>query len=549
MKIAILDGYVDEPSCLGVPPYLAPYPRYIYGMIKELGFNILYVTIDQFRRNSELERKLENFDLVIIIAGIAVPGKYLGGNPLSLKELKFILKRPRKILVGPITLELDDKEKESLKKLNYEIVNYPFERELFELLCNLLNRKDKLDMLKIEGRNFINRFAILGAEVVKQHPDYPFIICEIETYKGCYWRKCSFCIERIHGLPSMRDPHAVLEEISTLYEMGIRYFRLGNQTDFFTYMGDFKYEIPKPNPEFMLNFHREIWRMCPKIKTLHLDNVNPKTIAEYPEESKKIVKIIVQYQTPGNIAAMGLESADEKVVKKNTLCANPEEVLFAIELINKYGKYVGYNGLPYFLPGINFVIGLMGETKETFEKNYEFLKNLVEKGLMVRRINIRQVKVFKETPMEKIGYKNVERHKRYFKIFKEKVRREIDNPMLKKIVPVGRKLTDLRCEVRRGKITFARQLATYPLLVGVVGEFERNTFVDARVVDYGMRSITAVPILNVNTAKLYQLESIPGIGKHISAKIVANRPYRSLDELKAVVGDLFEKIKDYLTIA
>jgi len=63
-----------------------------------------------------------------------------------------------------------------------------------------------------------------------------------------------------------------------------------------------------------------------------------------------------------------------------------------------------------------------------------------------------------------------------------------------------------------------------------------------------MRSITAVPILNVNTAKLYQLESIPGIGKHISAKIVANRPYKSLDELKAVVGDLFEKIKDYLTI-
>jgi len=548
MKIAILDGYVDEPSCLGVPPYLAPYPRYIYGMLKELGFNTLYITIDQFRKNPELERKLENFDLVIIIAGIAVPGKYLGGNPLSLKELKFILKRPRKILVGPITLELDEKERESLKNLNYEIIDYPFERKLFELLCNLLKRKEKLNMLKIEGRNFINRFAILGAEVVKQHPDYPYIICEIETYKGCYWRKCSFCIERIHGFPSMRDPHAVLEEISALYEMGVRYFRLGNQTDFFTYMADFKYEIPKPNPEFMLNFHREIWRRCPKIKTLHLDNVNPKTIAEYPEESKKIIKIIVQYQTPGNIAAMGLESADEKVVEKNTLCANPDEVLFAIELINRYGKYVGYNGLPYFLPGINFVIGLMGETKETFEKNYEFLKSLIERDLMVRRINIRQVKVFKGTPMEKIGYKNVERHKKYFKIFKEKVRREIDNPMLKKIVPVGRKLTDLRCEVKSGKITFARQLATYPLLVGVVGEFDRNTFVDARVVDYGMRSITAVPILNVNTAKLYQLESIPGIGKHISAKIVANRPYKSLDELKVIMGDLFEKIKDYLTI-
>jgi len=276
--------------------------------------------------------------------------------------------------------------------------------------------------------------------------------------------------------------------------------------------------------------------------------VNPKTIAEHPEESKEIIKTIVMYQTPGNIAAMGLESADEKVVEKNTLCATPDDVLFAIELMNRYGRYVGYNGLPYFLPGINFVIGLIGETKETFEKNYEFLETLLEKDLLVRRINIRQVKVFSGTPMEKIGYKNVVRHKRYFRVFKERVRREIDNQMLKKIVPIGRKLTDLRCEVKGGKITFARQLATYPLLVGIIGEFERNTFLDARVVDYGMRSITAVPILNPNTAKLYQLEAIPGIGKTTAGKIVANRPYNSLEDLKRVLGATFDKVKDFFMI-
>ncbi len=545
MKIAILDGYVDEPSCLGVPPYIAPYPRYIYGMLKDLGFQARYVTIDKFRQDPKIQQKLEEFDLVIVIAGIAVPGKYLGGVPLSLKELRMILKNPKKVLVGPITLELTDREK---KLLDYEIVEYPFERKLFEFLCKFLKREDRLSRLEVKGRNFINRFAILGAEVVKQHPDYPYIICEIETYRGCYWRKCSFCIERIHGIPSMRDPKAVLDEIQALYNQGIRYFRLGNQTDFFTYMADYSYEVPKPNPEFMKNFHREIWRRCPRIRTLHLDNVNPKTIAEHPEESKEIIKTIVMYQTPGNIAAMGLESADEKVVEKNTLCATPDDVLFAIELMNRYGRYVGYNGLPYFLPGINFVIGLIGETKETFEKNYEFLETLLEKDLLVRRINIRQVKVFSGTPMEKIGYKNVVRHKRYFKVFKERVRREIDNQMLKRIVPVGRKLTDLRCEVREGKITFARQLATYPLLVGIIGEFERNTFLDARVVDYGMRSITAVPILNPNTAKLYQLEAIPGIGKTTAGKIVANRPYNSLEDLKRVLGDTFDKVRDFFTI-
>jgi len=541
VRVCILDGYVDEPSCLGVPPYVSPYPRYVYGMLKDLELNAKFVTIDELRNDESLQRKLMDYDLVIVIAGIAVPGKYLGGTPLSLKELREL---PfRKVVVGPIALEMGEEEKEALN-----VLDFPFERRLFEFLCEFTGRRDRLKRLDIEGRDFVNRFAILGAEVVKQHPDYPYVICEIETYRGCYWRRCSFCIERIHGKPSMRNPKAVLDEIHALYLHGVRYFRLGNQTDFFTYMADYDYEVPKPNPDFMKNFHRELWRKCPKIRTLHLDNVNPKTIAEHPEESKEIIKTIVLYQTPGNVAAMGLESADERVVRKNDLCVTPEDVLFAVELVNKYGRFAGYNGLPYFLPGINFVIGLKGERKETFEKNYEFLKELLERGLLVRRINIRQVKVFRGTPMEEIGYRNVLRHKKFFRIFKERVRRDIDREMLKKIVPVGRKITDLRCEVREGRITFARQLATYPLLVGVVGEFERNTFLDARVVDYGRRSITAVPILNPNTARLYQLEAIPGVGKVTAGKIVANRPYKSLDDLRRVLGDEFDRVKDFFSL-
>ena len=525
MKVAILDGYVDEPSCLGVPPYIAPYPRYIYGMFRYLKIKPRYLTIDQIRGR---EFELENFDLVIIIAGIAVPGKYLGGNPMSLRDLMRISGlKVEKILLGPITLEI---EKDSLD--SYTILEHPFERDLLKILFK-----------KFEGDMSINKFAILGAEVVRQHPDFPYVICEIETYKGCYWGKCSFCIERFQKL-EMRDPRAVISEIKALYNQGVRYFRIGNQTDFFTYMADFRYEFPKPNPEFMKNFHRAIWRECPKIKTLHLDNVNPKTIAEYPEESREIVKTIVTYQTPGNVGAMGLESADERVVRKNNLCATPEEVKFAVKLVNEY-RCIGYNGLPCFLPGLNFVIGLRGETKETFEKNYAFLRELLEEDLWVRRINIRQVKVFKGTPMEKIGYRNVMRHKRYFKVFKERVRREIDREMLKRILPVGRRLTDLRCEVVRGKVTFARQIATYPILVGVVGEYGRNTILDARVVDYGRRSITAVPILNPNDAKLHQLEAIPNIGKKLAGRIVANRPYKSLEDLRVVLGEVFERVKDF----
>ena len=42
--ITILDCYTDEPSGLGVPPFLGVYPRYIYGEHKAN-----YLTIDDLR--------------------------------------------------------------------------------------------------------------------------------------------------------------------------------------------------------------------------------------------------------------------------------------------------------------------------------------------------------------------------------------------------------------------------------------------------------------------------------------------------------------------
>ncbi|WP_202320003.1 radical SAM protein [Archaeoglobus neptunius] len=520
MRAAIIDGYVDEPSCLGVPPYISPYPRYIHGMLKELGYNPLYITIDSLRKNYKLQKNLRGFDLAIIIAGIAVPGKYIGGNPMSKKELFSANFARRNILVGPITLELSRKEKEMLADCNIEVVDFPFEKKLVSLFDESVEFS-------------IDRFAVAGADVVRQHPDFPNVICEIETYRGCYWGRCSFCIERIHSL-WIRDPRWILREIKALYDSGVRYFRLGRQTDFFTYLADFSREIPVPDPERLKGFHRAIWRLCPGIRTLHLDNVNPKTIAEYPEESREIVKTVVLYQTPGNVAAMGLESADERVIRKNSLCASPEDVMEAVELVNRYGRYPGYNGLPYFLPGLNFVIGLRGETKETFDANYEFLEELVEKGLLLRRINIRQVKIFPGTPMEKEGGKRLRKHRKYFFAFKHRVRENIDRPMFRKILPKGRKITDLRVEVEGEKVSYARQLATYPVLVGLIGRYPGGSFVDARVVDYGQRSVTAIEAgLDVNAATVEQLEYV--LGK-LSREVYIHRPITSERELEEIAG-------------
>ncbi|MDI9611280.1 MAG: radical SAM protein [Archaeoglobales archaeon] len=518
MKALILDGYVDEPSCLGVPPFVSPYPRFIYGVLKELKISALYTTIDSLRENFKLKEDLKSFDYLFIIAGIAVPGKYLGGKPLNKNEIFSLNLAKKNILLGPIYLELSKEDIERLADASIAVLEFPFEKKL----CDLFDLKFDLD-----------KFLIAGADVVRQHPEFPNIICEIETYRGCYWAKCSFCIERFQKI-SMRDPIKVISEIKALYDAGVRHFRLGKQTDFFTYLADFKYDFPKPDPEALRKFHRAIWENCPKVRTLHLDNVNPKTVAEHPEEAKEVIKIVSIYQTPGNVAAFGLESADERVAHKNALCANAEEVMTAIELFNKYGRSSGYNGLPLILPGLNFVIGLKGETKETFEKNFEFLKGVMEKNLLIRRINIRQVKIFPGTPMEKEGYGRLKRHKHYFQAFKNKVREEIDNPMLRKILPKGRKITDLKVE-EEGKISFARQIATYPVLVGIIGEYKKGIFVDARIVDYGFRSVTAVESpLDANRARVDQLKALVGAK---AVEIVKKRPFKSIEELEKIVEE------------
>ena len=49
--VTILDGYIDEPACLGVPPYLSPYPRYIAGALLDFdpSLPLNYLTIDRIR--------------------------------------------------------------------------------------------------------------------------------------------------------------------------------------------------------------------------------------------------------------------------------------------------------------------------------------------------------------------------------------------------------------------------------------------------------------------------------------------------------------------
>lgn len=81
------------------------------------------------------------------------------------------------------------------------------------------------------------------------------------------------------------------------------------------------------------------------------------------------------------------------------------------------------------------------------------------------------------------------------------------------------------------KLTPAMGIAAAVLVAGVFGAKY------LRGVDAAKRDATqGVLRVNLNTATLTELESIPGIGVVLAKQIVANRPYASVDELLKIRG-------------
>jgi len=551
LRISILDGYVDEPTCLGVPPYISPYPRYIAGAVWSFdkSASISYVTINQIRNDKKFLDILSKSDLIVVIAGMAVPGRYLSGFPASPNELVTIMSRlskPFKVLCGPAArygfgISGGKKTRET-----------DFVRDVFDLIAKgdgeivvsqLLENKfdfEKIDSSECrKNAHIIRDSAVRGANVVKQHPFFPdYLITEIETYRGCprsIVGGCSFCSEPSRGLPDFRPIKDIIDEIKALYENGVRHFRIGNQPCIFSYMskGAGEIEFPKPNPEALDKLFKGIRTVAPDLKTLHIDNANPGVLARYPDECRRIAKTIVKYHTSGDVAAFGVESVDPVVIKKNNLKASADEVLSAIKLLSGVGSKRGFNGMPELLPGLNFVFGLNGETKKTFQLNYDFLKNILDQNLLIRRINLRQIIPIPGTKMHQIGTKIANKNKYAFKRFKRKVRQEIERQMLKRILPQGTVLKKVYTEKYKGKLTFGRQLGSYPILIGIPGIQKLNMYLDVKIIDYGFRSITALPYpININTAPRETLEAIPAIGKKRAIKIMVNRPFKNEKQLK-----------------
>jgi len=117
--------------------------------------------------------------------------------------------------------------------------------------------------------------------------------------------------------------------------------------------------------------------------------------------------------------------------------------------------------------------------------------------------------------------------------------------MLRRLIPAGTILKDVRTEIF-DKITFARQLGTYPLLVGIPLELDPGLSFDILVTDHGHRSITGIPVpIDINRLPIKLLNMLPGIDNKQVAEVMRQRPFRDKEDVMdrtSIRGNILDHI-------
>src|SRR5581483_1547784 len=300
-KLVLVDGYVDEPSAFGVPPYISPHARYAAGAALAAGAEVEYHTIDALRARP---RELAG-DAIAVLASCVVPGKYLRGTPITHAETVDLLRdfKGERILFGANAAFgfADDGGGHATTRVQplKDHVDHFITRDGDAAIADLL-----------AGKTVVNRFrtplewkrhAHAGTAVVSQHPDMKagaagggaggssILMAELDTFLGCVHYVsggCGFCKDA-KTKPWYREEEDVIEEVRLLHEQGVRHFRLGGQSCFWTYKahGVGLTDEPKPNVEATEKLLVGVAESAPLRKVLHIDNCNPAILATHPDDS------------------------------------------------------------------------------------------------------------------------------------------------------------------------------------------------------------------------------------------------------------------------
>lgn len=364
--VVILDCFTVEPSGLGVPPYLSAYVRQGYAALRRShpGAQVRYLTIDDVRwclaggrpavqaplsdrltysatvnRDKAIEL-LRDAEAVVVVAGDKVPSVHLHAVNGSQDDIARAVGcvRGRRYLLGPMaTWALS--EPASWAGLFDSVHTHTVTSGTLALGSRT---PAPYEQLEADRSPF--------TELIEQMPWAP--VAELELYRGCTRRAfCRFCNEPGKS-PAVahRTVDDVLAEVGQLYDAGVRHFRLGQQTCFFSYQGRDENAI-----RALLAGIRE---RCPELEMLHIDNADPLAVAS--PVGKRIAAAVAELCTEGNCAPMGIESFDPAVIERNTLTCTEDVLLRAIEHVNEAGAVRGAGGLAKLLPGLNLIYGLPG---------------------------------------------------------------------------------------------------------------------------------------------------------------------------------------------
>jgi len=466
----VLDCYTVEPSGLGVPPYVSTYVRAAWSALKRAkpGAEVKYLTIDDVRwclaggktavaepfsdpltysatvNRAEAVQLLRDADSVVVIAGDKVPSVHLHAVNASLEEIARAMAcvRGRRYLLGPMA---------TYAKGNAEYAG------LFDAVHTHTITSGDLALGSSTGAPYgqlrADRDSFTG--LIEQMPWKP--IAELELYRGCTRRVfCDFCNEPEKSpVVAFRDVEDVLEETEQLYAAGVRNFRLGQQTCFFSYQNR--------DAEVIQSLLAGIRERCPELEVLHIDNADPLAVAS--PSGKRIAHLVAEYCTEGNCAPMGIESFDTKVIDTNHLTCTPEILLRAVENVNEAGAARGPGGLPKLLPGLNLIYGLPGESHATHIANLHWLGRILDAGLLCHRTNVRQARAFPGTPLAKIGALGPLPSAEHFASWKADIDFGWDQPMKERVYPTGLLIPGLHSYFVGRDGTWWRRLGSYSIQI------------------------------------------------------------------------------------
>ena len=400
----ILDCYTDEPSGYGTPPFIGTHQTLLSQALEYIKEDHYYLTIDDLRLAHRITRGqhidsgtdtdievinktknhknsielLHSAKTVYVIMGCFIDYTYFSAVPPKSNEVYEYIKgtKGKKILFYVLGGE---------RIMPPSFHGSPFAKCFDRIFTGnayraVLEGTNTNDDCLAPNYPLMSKISHVNAPIIAQL-NYP-VIAEIETGSGCNRPTCSFCIESHRKLKIIyREPEDIIRQIATFYRQGVRHFRLGRQPNIYHYKW-------QNTDKFEMLFNG-IWQKCPDIETLHVDNVN--ILDVITDNGIVFTKLIAKYCTSGNIAPFGIESFDPHVRKTNNIHGSCDDILKAIEIINAYGRTYGQDGLPLFLPGINLIYGLPGQSEKTHEINMHYLSEILARGLMTRRLFFRKL--------------------------------------------------------------------------------------------------------------------------------------------------------------